>query len=180
MNFPRLLAFALLAATAAVSPAIAQVQDQTMLDRVTAKPDMRLVNPMQEKKFESAPGLNLGKARGFQREVRLKDYRLSSARPTRSFLGIRNPWLGRVIYPTGQAWLPRRSMPRAGESFSTTPFRSRTYADAQKSEPEVRRAVPVRPYLARGGAQGALDLIGEAARRELTPDELRELLNKPR
>lgn len=179
MSSPSLLAFALLAATAAC-PVIAQVQDQTMLDRVTAKPDMRLVNPMQEKKFESAPGLKLGKAHGLQREVRLNDYPLKPARPTRSFLGIRNPWLGSVLFPAGPAWLPGRSVPGAGESFPTASFRSRTYVEAQKSEPEVRRAVPVRPYLARGGAQGALDLISEAARRELTPDELRELLNKPR
>ncbi|MCX7868958.1 MAG: hypothetical protein N2322_03310 [Terrimicrobiaceae bacterium] len=179
MKTPTLL---LAVAAAASAQAPAQTQDQKMLDRVTAIPNMRLVNPMQTKKFEGGAGLEIKKARGMNREVMTSSAAFSDtpARPTRSFLGIRNPWLGKLIYPAGTAWLPAGTVPRVAETIPTRKFQAKEYFDASKTEPAAARAVPVRAYSGRGGAQGALDLIGEAARRELTPDELRELLNKPR
>ena len=40
--------------------------------------------------------------------------------------------------------------------------------------------MPLRPFLGRGGAQGSLDQIADKVKKEMTIDEVRELLNKPR
>lgn len=162
-------------------PALAQRQDATMLQRVTAVPDPQLVNPMQQKKFEGAPGLRLQKARGWERAMSAAPYEARRLRPMRSFFGIRNPWLGQTVYPAAQAAIPQRGSPPAGSRpplLRAEPVRA--YPEAGQARHEAARQVAGKPFLGRGGAQGALDLISEAARRELTAEELRQLLNKPR
>ena len=166
-----------LAAAGCAAPA--PTQEKRLLERVTATPDVRLVNPMQEKQFRGAAGISLREAQGLERQASTRSFRPAPATPTRSFLGIPNPWLGRTNYAAPAARVLNRSSLPLDKSYSTRNFPNRDSRPSPNKEFATPQAIAVRPYAGRGGAQGSLNLISEAARRELTPDELRELLNKP-
>ncbi len=76
-------------------------------------------------------------------------------------------------------------MARGGPSKLKEPYpvadaRVREFPAAGKQAALGDSTVPLRPFLGRGGAQGSLDQIADKVKKEMTIDEVRELLNKPR
>lgn len=171
----------LLAALSLAGLAHAQKQEQKLMDRVTAIPDMKLVHPMQGRSFEGGGDLRPDrKASGFNRTAfASRSYDTESAKETRSFLGIKNPWFGPKVFDVKRARLGKHTIPKAEAVYPAEKFESRKYPQGPNTAVQAK-AVPVAAYNSRGTAQGAMDTVGEAARKELSVDDIREILNKPR
>lgn len=157
----------------------AQDQDRKLLDRIQ-RPDMSLSNPMQNKEFSGGSGvqiLDAPIARSFAgtKEARTKEF------ATRSFFGIKNPWFGERVFESREAPLFARGGPaNLNEPYPVSEARVREFPDSDKQASMADSTVAVRPFLNRGEAQGSLDQISDKIKKEMTIDEVRELLNKPR
>jgi hypothetical protein len=157
----------------------AQEQDRKLLDRIQ-RPDMELANPMQKKTFTGGGGVQIREApiaREFAgtKQAGVKEF------ATRSFFGIKNPWFGKRSFEAREAPLFARGGPaNLDKPFRTSDARIREFPAADKQAALGNSTVSVRPFLGRGGAQGSLDQISDKIKKEMTIDEVRELLNKPR
>lgn len=157
---------------------LAQQQERTLLERIN-RPDTTLESSMQGKVFGGGGGVRVKDSAvvrefsGANREAGLKEFG-----GTRSFFGIKNPWFGKRTFETGQAAMVRDA--GISREFATRGARTREFAAAEQSANLGESKTPVRPFLVRGEAQGALDGISDKVKKEMTIDEVRELLNKPR
>jgi hypothetical protein len=157
----------------------AQEQDRKLLDRIQ-RPDMELSNPMQKKAFTGGGGVQIREA-PIAREFAGTKQAGSKEFATRSFFGIKNPWFGKREFPAGQAPLFARGGPaNLAEPYRVSGARAREFPAAGKQAALADSSVEVRPFLGRGEAQGSLDQISDKVKKEMTIDEVRELLNKPR
>ncbi len=160
--------------------ALCQEQEKGFLERLTKVPDMELANPMQDRAFEGGGGLDVKDARGLDGKFSTpEEFRAGNYRQTRSFLGIKNPWFGSRVFETRTVRVDSSPTFDIAKEFATQPEASRPYIDSKREIPATT-PVPTRAYPVRGGAQGTLDPVGEKARKDLTIDEVRELLNKSR
>jgi hypothetical protein len=157
----------------------AQEQDRKLLDRIQ-RPDMELSNPMQKKEFIGGGGVQLreapiARAYAGTKQAGSKEF------ATRSFFGIKNPWFGNRSFESRQAPLfARGGLSKLDEPYRVSEARVREFSAAGKQAAIADSSVPVRPFLGRGGSQGSLDQISDKVKKEMTIDEVRELLNKPR
>jgi hypothetical protein len=159
----------------------AQTQDRKLLDRVL-KPDMELGSPLQKKEFGKTSSVVLRKASeskdGFAgvRAAYIKEYPFK-----RSFLGIKNPWLGGKVYDTQAASMWSKSaIVNADRDVPVKKAEAVGYYDATKQANFGSPVVPVRPFIPKAGAPGAVSRMTEKINDKMTIDEVRELLNKPR
>jgi hypothetical protein len=158
----------------------AQQQEKKLLDRIQ-RPDMQLGSPLQSKSYQGAAGFKIqnspvsGKAYGTTQSRNLKEFQ-----GTRSFLGIKNPWFGQLAYDAKPASLPPRGSADLSKSFSAKPAAVASYAAASRSAHSTKPQVPLQPFLVQGEAQGAMQQISDRVKKEMTIDDVRELLNKPR
>lgn len=160
---------------------IAQQADKKLLDRVTAKPDMSLVNSMDGKKFNGA-GFSISKKAAGPSEF-LYDQKLSAEkyRSVRSFLGLKNPWFGKKVYDSSQASLWSKSLVvNAGKKVPVESAQTRRFYQSGKKAAEREDPVKTSAYLGRGSAQGSLDQISEKIDKNMTIEQVREILNKNR
>ncbi|MBU6182022.1 MAG: hypothetical protein KGR46_04345 [Verrucomicrobia bacterium] len=158
--------------------AFPQQQERTLLERID-RPDTTLASPMQGKAFVGGGGAELGKSAAVREFPGAgKKAALGEFGGTRSFFGIKNPWFGERTFETGQAAMVRDA--RVSKDFATRDARVGEFAAAERSAKLGGSGSPVRPFLVRGEAQGALDGISDKVKKEMTIDEVRELLNKPR
>jgi hypothetical protein len=159
----------------------AQQADKKLLDRVTAKPDMSLINPMNNKKFDGG-GFYLGKkVAGSSRFLYEQKLSVEKYRNVRSFLGLKNPWFGKMIYDSSQASLWSKTLVgNAGRKVPVEPAHTDKFYQADKKA--VGRAEPVKTsaYPGRGTAQGSLDKISDKIDKNMTIEQIREILNKNR
>lgn len=137
--------------------------------------DRTRANPMGGKQFETA-AFSAGEFRGGEyagvKASRTKEFR------TRSFLGIRNPWFGKMVYQTKAA----RELTRyvlSDKAFASRTVDAGPAPDAARASSEGDRAVDTRQFLGRGKAQGALDAAHPSAK-ALSLDDVREVLNRNR
>lgn len=158
----------------------AQQQEQGLTQRMSAQPNMQQVNPMQNQAY--AAGAYGTKTFAANNYAGVKD---ASTRTyeTRSFLGIKNPWFGRKVFATDDNRLAKRSAREGGETFATETYAVREFGRSrpatENTQPVAAAAAP-RPYLVPGKTQGALDRFTENLQKDLTVDDVRELLNKGR
>lgn len=159
----------------------AQQQERTLLDRIH-RPNMELTNPMQAKSFGGGGGLKIQEspmgrsAFGGAKSASLKEFS-----GTRSFFGIKNPWFGNRVFETKNAALSAAGgLAKLGSAFPVKDAATRGFAASGKSAPMDSEGYKVRPYLVRGKAQGSLDQLSDRIHKEMTIDDIRELLNKPR
>jgi len=158
----------------------AQQQEKKLLDRIQ-RPDMQLGNPLQSKSYQGASGL---KIQGYP--VSDKTYASTQSRPlkgfqgSRSFLGIKNPWFGQLTYDAKSASFSHQSGAELSKSYSVKPAAVVPYADSSHSANSSKPEVPLQPFLIQGEAQGAMQQISDRVKKEMTIDDVRELLNKPR
>ncbi|HEY5770511.1 MAG TPA: hypothetical protein VIS71_11760 [Terrimicrobium sp.] len=165
----------------AVTCCFAQQTEKKLLDRVTAKPDMSLLNSMNGKKFDPG-GSPLGK-RAAESSKFLYDQKLSTEkyRTVRSFLGLKNPWLGKMVYDSRQvSFGSKSSAANAGKTFPVESADARKFYQADKKAARRDEPVKTSAYLGRGSAQGSLDQISDKIDKNMTIEQIRELLNKDR
>jgi len=185
----------------ALGAARAQEQEQGMLDRIDAnwkqgiqamnadatgkkkgkdKTAGALVSPLTSKKFESS-------------EMATKSFSASSfsgvkgapikSYETRSFFGLRNPWFGRKVFDTTADTMAGRSARESREQFKTDAFAVKEFekaskGDAQDASATLATADQPRPYLVPGKTQQGLDKFTQNLKKDLTIDDVRDLLNK--
>jgi hypothetical protein len=172
----------LVAATALMAlPAFlpAQEQDRKLLDRIQ-RPDMELSNPMQKKAFEGGGGVRIREAPMARSYPSTKNAAAKEFAGTKSFFGIKNPWFGNRVFEAREAPLMARGGENLDAAYPVRDARVGDYKDSTKKAAIGDSVTEVRPFLVPGGAQGGLDQISDKFRKEMTIDEVRELLNKPR
>ena len=154
--------------------AVAQEQDQKMMNRIM-NVDRTRANPMGGKQFETA-AFAASEFRGGEyagvKAARTKEYR------TRSFLGIPNPWFGKKVYQTQAA----RELTRyvlSDKAFSSRTFEAGPAPDANRASAQGGRAAETRGFFGRGKSQAALD-ASRPAGAPLSLDQVREVLNRNR
>lgn len=159
------------------SAAVAQEQDQTMINRIMNVDRSKAFTA--KKQFEtgsfSARQFEAGEYAGVK-SARVKEYQ------TRSFLGIRNPWFGGKVYQT-KAGRELTKYVLRDKSFPSRTVDTRMAPDAERASADSGLAARVRKFLGRGKLQAELDAVQDAARSSggaLTMDEVREVLNKNR
>ena len=165
----------------AVTCCFAQQADKKLLDRVTAKPDMSLLNPMNDKKFDGG-GSSLGKKAAGSSKF-LYDQKLSTEkyRNVRSFLGLKNPWLGKTVHDSSQASLWSKTLVvNAGKKVPVEPVQTQKFYQADKRVARREEPVKTSAYLGRGSVQGSLNQISDKIDKNMTIEQVRELLNKDR
>jgi hypothetical protein len=159
----------------------AQTDEKKLLERVLAKPDMSQINPMNGKKFDGGGFLLKKAAVGTSAFASEKKVRTEKYSNLRSFLGLKNPWFGKRIYESNQATVWSKTLtPNAGAEFPVEAAKTEKFYQADKKA--SRRAEPVRtsPFLGRGSSQGRLDQISAKIDKNMTIEQVREILNKNR
>ena len=159
----------------------AQQADKKLLDRVTAKPDMSLINPMNGKKFDGG-GFSFDKKEAGSSKF-LYDQKFSAGkyRNVRSFLGLKNPWFGKMVYDSSQASLWSKTLVvDAGKKFPVESAHTQKFYQDDKKAARREEAVKTSAHLGRGSVQGSLDQISDKIDKNMTIEQVRELLNKNR
>jgi hypothetical protein len=165
---------------ASVVSGFSQTQEVKLVDRIM-KPNMELRSPMEGKSFSETGAVKLrnspAASQGFYgiKDARTKDFPF-----TRSFFGLKNPWLGGKVYTTKEtAMLSKYDIKKAAGAFEKSTDVSGFYAskkDASLGSP----VVPVPTFVPSPAAPGAVSRISDKINEKMTIDEVRELLNKPR
>jgi hypothetical protein len=98
-------------------------------------------------------------------------------------LGIKNPWFGKKVFATDANREAQKAARESQQTFRTQAFATREYdqgrkADFRDASTEVPAAAEPRPYLVPGKTQGAMDRYTENLHKDLTIDDVRDLLNK--
>jgi hypothetical protein len=166
---------------AAVVTAHAQQQEEGLLQRIeAARPDSKKISAMQNKSFGSS---NFAlKSFGTPSFGGLKGAQIKSFE-TRSFLGVKNPWFGKKIYDTFASNATGRSAADASKQFQSEAFAVREYDKSSKKDlADAGAALPSgaqpRPYLIAPKAEGGVSRFTQNLQKELTIDDVRDLLNK--
>ncbi|MDD5198693.1 MAG: hypothetical protein PHC88_02735 [Terrimicrobiaceae bacterium] len=170
-----------LACLAAVATAQAQQQEEGMLQRIeSARPDSKQVNPMQNQTYSS--GTFATKTFGASGYAGVKSAGVRTFE-TKSFFGIKNPWFGRKIFDTYASRLDGRDAMESRRKYRTDAFAVREFAkggkpDLRDADARLPASAQPRPYLIAGKTQHGLDRFTENLHKELTIDDVRDLLNK--
>jgi hypothetical protein len=158
-----------------------QSDEKKLLERVLAKPDMSQLNPMNGKKFDS--GGFLMKKTGSASSKFLYEQKTSTEKyqNVRSFLGVKNPWIGRKVYESDQAsvWsktlVPNQETKFPVKSGATGKFHAAERRASRREDP-----FNTSRYLGQGSSQGRLDQLSEQIDKNMTIEQVREILNKNR
>jgi hypothetical protein len=159
----------------------AQQDEKKLLERVLAKPDMSQINPMNAKKFDSGGFLMKKAAPGSSSFLYTQKASTEKYENVRSFLGIKNPWIGRKVHESGEASVWSKTLIR--NKNTAYPVESVSAGKFHEAERRAsRREQPFRTSanLAQGSAQGRLDQLSEQIDKNMTIEQVREILNKNR
>ncbi len=159
----------------------AQEPGTKLLDRTSGMPDMERVSSMQGKPFEGSGKMNLKKAGGFDRSAGANGaFQTGSYTMTRSFFGIKNPWFGGKVVDVKSANMNTDFViPNLQREVETKGLaESRSAREADKTANFRDETVPTKAHALKAGAQGAMDLFGEQAKKEMSIEDIREILNK--
>lgn len=177
----QILAPALIAVLAWPATLGAQEQERKLLDRIQ-RPNTELTNPMQGKSFLGGGGVEMKEAAvGRGAFAGVKSAPMKEFAGTRSFLGIKNPWFGNRVFETKSASLTGGG--GLGKLDAAYPVRDALTREFPGSEKKVKlnsEGIPLRPFLVSGEAQASFEQLTEKVHKEMTIDDIRELLNKPR
>lgn len=158
----------------------AQQQEKKLLDRIQ-RPDMQLGSPLQSKSYEGTTDFKIksaaasSKTYGVAGSANLKEFQ-----GPRSFLGIKNPWFGQRTYDAKTASLTAKGGGDLSKSYSVNQAAVSPYSASTRSANPSKPELPLKPFLVQGEAQGAMQQISDKVKKEMTIDDVRELLNKPR
>ena len=160
---------------------MAQTQERKLMDRML-KPDMQLGTPFQNQAFKGGSSMLVRSSPVADKNfLDSKGASIKEFSSTHSFLGLKNPWLGHQVYDTKNASVWSRSVALdAGKKMPVRRAETVTAADAAKTASLGSPVVPVRPFTPVPSSQGALSQITDKIKNNMTIDEVRDLLNKPR
>ena len=97
------------------------------------------------------------------------------------FLGLKNPWLGKTVYDSSQASLWSRTLVvNAGKKVPVESAQTQKFYQADKRVGRREEPVKTSAYLGRGSVQGSLNQISDKIDKNMTIEQVRELLNKDR
>jgi len=155
----------------------AQKQEQNMLERIQ-NPKME-ASQMQNKQFGNSAGF---KATRFEAGA----FSVSKSAPvksfsSRSFFGIKNPWLGGKAADTTASAFANRKARESETSFFTKSAKTSTAIDADKSadfSATLPRSMSPRSTTVEPKAQGGVDQFTQNLNEDLSIDDVRALLNK--
>ena len=175
-----------------VAGAFAQEQEQGLLDRIDAKrrlaiqsmdgkskPNPELTSPLANQNFQASSA----KVKTFD-TVPFGGVKNASVKTfeTRSFLGLKNPWFGKKVFDTYASAASGRTAREANQDYQTQAFAVREYEKAKKQDlaasTELASAAQPRPYLVAPKAPGSVDRMTQNLQKELSIDDVRDLLNK--
>ena len=159
----------------------AQQQERKLLERIQ-RPDRELTNPMQTKSFNSGGGVGIkDAAMGRHAFAGARSTPLKEFAGTRSFFGIKNPWFGNRVFETKPAEFSKSGgLGNLNAAYPVRDALTQEFPSSKKQAGVGTSSVPIRPFLVSGEAQGALEQISGNLSKEMTIDDIRELLNKPR
>ncbi len=155
-----------------------QEADKKLLDRLMAQPDRNQLNSMNGKPFVGAGSFQLRDAAGTKAFSGQNKAATSSYGGLRSFFGIKNPWIGKKSADVRTAEVANLTMPGVNGRFETKPDPVRAFADSEKAAAGTGREAPVRAATVEGASQRALSSISDKMKKDLTVDDVREILNK--
>ena len=159
----------------------AQQNDKKLLDRVTAKPDMSLINPMNNKKFDGEGFALAKKATGPSKFLYEQKLSAGKYQSVRSFLGVKNPWFGKIVYDSNQASLWSKALVvNANKKIPVESAETERFYQADKRAARREEPVKTSTYLGRGSRQGSLDQFSDKIDKNMTIEQVREILNKDR
>ncbi len=159
----------------------AQEAGTKLIDRTTGKPDMERVSSMQGKPFEGSGNVTIKKAGAFDRAVGGEGTFQTGAYPmTRSFFGIKNPWFGAKVPDVKPAKMHTDFViPNLQREVETKALLDNRPAFDENRSANLRdEPVKTKAHTPQAGAQGAMDVFGEKARKEMSIEDIREILNK--
>lgn len=112
----------------------------------------------------------------------LKEFE-SKSFATKTFEGARHSWMGKMLFPEKKLPAQFQGENRdAKKAFASKEFASKNYADmGKKSDYSVQKVFPSKVISLKGKTQGAFDnnpKLGEAIKKGLSVDDVRNLLNK--
>jgi hypothetical protein len=112
----------------------------------------------------------------------LYDQKVSSGQyeTTRSFFGIKNPWIGRQVFELKEAPLMARGELRNDKSFASDEVETRAVPGTDRPAFSEKGDVKTRTYLNKGKAEGKVTQFGDQLNRDMSIEEVREILNKNR
>ena len=155
-----------------VSTAGAQEQEQKLLDRLL-KPNTSLEYSGQDKQFTAARAVP-------EKKAHTKSFHTQDRQLAKEFSGTRS-FFARVFgtkksrYQDAAAHVtPRNTIPNAQVAYATSPYAGARQARDDGRDYATRDYAGTRPFLVQGKSQKALS----QQRKQLTIDEVRELLNK--
>jgi len=154
-------------------------KERGLYERATAQPDMALINPLQDKVFNPSGGPVLKTASNLERCSGLdRGFATGEARISRSFFGIKNPWFGRKVFGVPERKREKKETFDAGAAaFTDRDFTTGAYADNTKKAPG-EPSYPTRAAAVEGAAQGSVSELAPNAKKKLTLEDVREILNK--
>lgn len=145
------------------------------------KPDPALESQFNGKDFGGG-GNFVGSGKSGKMSAFRYDEKVSSEgfKTTRSFFGIKNPWIGREVPDMKTAPLMARGILPGDKTFATEDVDTRSLPGRERNAFLDNADVKTRPFLGKGKSQGAVDHMGGKVKKEMTVDEVREILNKNR
>jgi hypothetical protein len=151
------------------------------MDRIQ-RPDTEAASSLQGKTYQGAGTVNIKDAAlsqstfGATKKTGMKEFA-----GMKSFLGIKNPWFGSRTFDSREAWLGSRGGAAAlDKSYEVRDASVGRFSGSSKQASLGSPVVPVRPFLDKGAAPNSVGQFSEKIKKEMTIDEVRELLNKPR
>lgn len=161
--------------------ASAQQQESEMLRRILSPPSQEHVSALQNVTYDDAGSFE-------SRSFAIKDFGgvqdASVAEfPTKSFLGIKNPWFGKSVVETPTAVLADRSDAAGSKAFGTNEFATDSATRIDRAA-EIRNVIPTAravtlEEMTRDGDLGVSQFT-QNLEKDLSIDEVRDLLNKNR
>ena len=152
-----------------------QQQEKKLAERLMDKPDRNMVNSMNGKKFEGNGGsFNLDKKveqNSFVANKKMETEKFG----LKSFFGVKNPWFGNKVYSTDNADMWSKSqVSNSDKKFGVKQNDVKKFQDSEKGLGFGNGVVPVKQATVKGSAEGAVTQM----KKELTIDDVREILNK--
>ncbi len=148
----------------------------------SSKPDSSLASPLESKTFVASSFTT--KTFGASEYGGVKNAEVKTFE-THSFFGIKNPWFGRTVFETSADTLGSRTARESSENYKTEAYTVQEFAKATKPDlTDTTSALPnaaePRPYLIPGKTQSGVDKFSQNLKKDLTIDDVRDLLNKGR
>jgi len=144
------------------------------------KNDPSLVSSFGGKKFDGgsfAAGGKTGQSSAFRYDQKFSSPKFEASR---TFFGIKNPWFGRKTYDTGDASRWSKTLAGNDKKYPVEQAETKKAYQSDKKIETSRNVVETKPFLGQPTAQGSISQINDKITKEMSIEEVRELLNKNR